>query len=264
MPRSISAIIVNYRTPELTIACVRSLLAEERIQEIIVVDNPAPEPGDNNDQLRRAFERASTVKFIFLDTNRGFGGGNNAGAQIASGEYLFFINSDATLEEGALEPLVKMMDEKPHVGLVAPPVYLPHTHTLQPDVCGTFPTPLKIITRQTRSWSTSESPDWISGVSFIARREEFIRMGGFDEHMFMYFEDIELCHRYARFGFSVARFSSGPGIVHLGGASRTSTKKQKRAYYTSQDYYLRKVGFSAFSRAAVAFFRFFYVLLTGR
>lgn len=264
MDQSISAIIVNYRTPDLTISCVASLLREPRIQEIIVVDNPAPEPGDNNGRLLRALENESKVKIIFLDSNRGFGGGNNAGAAVALSPFLFLINSDATLEEGAIEPLLTLLNNTSSLGLIAPPVYLPQSHALQPDVSGSFPTPMKIISRQTRTWGTSETPDWISGVSFLARREEFIRIGGFDERMFMYYEDIELCHRYAQNGLKVARLTAGPGIVHLGGASHTSSKKQKRAYYASQDYFLKKVGFSPFSRFAVRFFRFFYVLFTGR
>lgn len=146
------------------------------------------------------------------------------------------------------------------IGLVAPAVYLPDEKTLQPDAGGTFPTIWKILARQTRKPLSGTSPDWISGVAFLARREEFLKQGGFNEKLFFYFEDVELCYRYRQGGRKVSR-DERASVVHLGGQSKLSTKKQKQLYYRGQDAYFRIVGASIFERGLLRVLRLPYYLL---
>lgn len=257
---SISVIIVNYRTPELSIEAAQSALADSLVKEVIIVN--AFVKGDTSLEVLNVYAaKTPEVSIVPLPDNPGFGTANNRGAEQAKGDELFFLNSDATIEPGTLERLVSRLKDDTIIGLVAPPVYLPDVHTLQPDVCGIFPTPLAIVTRKTTVECTSESPDWVSGVALLARREQFKKVGGFDERMFMYYEDVELCHRYrTELGLACARFSDGPGVVHLGGVSKTSNRLQKASYYQSQDYYLKKARHSWFSRMLVKAIRTIYVL----
>jgi GT2 family glycosyltransferase len=167
------------------------------------------------------------------------------------------------LQEGGLASVVSVLESDPGVGLVAPPVYRDDGVSRQPDVCGRFPTPLRLLTRSSTADCTSDRPDWLSGVALLVRREEFIEIGGFDENIFLYYEDIELCHRYRTiFEKGCRRVVDGPGVVHIGGASRQSRRGQKALYYAAQDYYLEKAGHSAAARLLVRAARVVYASLT--
>jgi GT2 family glycosyltransferase len=255
----VSVLIVNYGTADLTIAAVRSALAETLVHEVIVADNPLPTETEPSPALRRLESEERRVRLVELAENRGFGAGVNAAARVASAPYLFALNSDATLQAEALGRLVSLMKPDAHVGLVAPPVYLRDGATLQQDACGLFPTPARLFTRATTAVCRGETPDWLSGVALLVRRDEFLDLGGFDENFFMYYEDVELCHRYRQqLGKGCRRFTQGPGVVHLGGAGRESSASLRSVYYAAQDYYLKKVGFSPVSRLLVRTARRFY------
>ncbi|UCE03073.1 MAG: glycosyltransferase [Candidatus Latescibacterota bacterium] len=253
----VSVVIVNYGTADLTIEAVRSALAESCVHEVVVADNPLPNVQEPSPALRRLEAEERRVQLLELADNRGFGAGVNAAARVGTAPYLFALNSDATLQAEALGRLVSLLEADARVGLAAPPVYLRDGATLQPDACGLFPTPARLFTRATKSVCRDETPDWLSGVALLARRDEFLDLGGFDESFFMYYEDVELCHRYRQqLGKGCRRFAQGPGVVHLGGASRESSLQS--VYDAAQDYYLKKVGFSPVSRLLVRTARRFY------
>ena len=58
----------------------------------------------------------------------------------------------------------------------------------------------------------------ISGACFYMSREDFNRLGGFDERYFLHVEDIDLCWRARRMGGSVV-FAPEASVVHLGSTS---------------------------------------------
>src|SRR5205085_1114006 len=60
--------------------------------------------------------------------------------------------------------------------------------------------------------------DWISGACFLARRQVYRAVGGFDESYFMYVEDVDLCWRLGRQGWKVGYDPAGR-VVHRGGVS---------------------------------------------
>lgn len=259
MKASVSVIIVNYHTPQLTQEAAESALADPLVGEVIIVDNSVRSQTEDDSKLQSWAEAESNVLWDKQVENLGFGSANNVGAKKAHLPYLFLLNSDATLQPGALARTLPLLDDI-HIGLAAPPVYLSNG-TLQPDVCGSFPTPWGLVTRATARECTSENPDWLSGVALLVRRTEFLEVGGFAPALFMYYEDVELCWRYwRRLGRRTCRLTHGPGVVHLGGASRVSTIAQKKAYFQSQDYYLAHAGFSWATRVVVQIVRWPYLI----
>ncbi len=251
-------LIVNYGTPDLTLTAAGSACDDPRVGEVIVVDNAAPGDPTSVPRLRDfAAQHADRVRFVAAGVNRGFGAGTNLAAAQATLPYLFLLNSDATLQPGALQPLIDALADT-GVGVVAPPVYQPDG-TLQPDAFGRFPTPWRILLRRTRARRNDPSPDWVSGVACLVRRAEFMQSGGFDEAIFMYHEDVELCWRYRRqLGRSIRRLQSGAGVVHQGGASHPVSRLQRQTYDRSQDYFLHEIGCSAASRRLVRLVRAVY------
>ncbi|HZH97823.1 MAG TPA: glycosyltransferase family 2 protein, partial [Fimbriimonadaceae bacterium] len=248
----VSVLIVNFRTKELTADAVQSALAEPECHEVVVVDNAS---GDESVAfLEERFRSENRVKVVASGENRGFGAGNNLAAAESSGRYLFLLNSDALCLPGCLAQLRERLESDSSIGLVAPSVYLPGQKSLQPDVSGWFPTVPRLLTRSVKRAPDPEEPEWVGGAALLARRSEFLDLGGFDEDLFMYLEDVLLCWHYRKRGFRIVR-EPAAGIIHLGGASMKSDWDRKARYYAAQDQYLRKTGASSLGIFAVRMLR---------
>ena len=98
--RTLSIIIVNYKTPDLVIQCIRSVYQETLRHpfEIIVVDNDSQD--DSQARILAAFPG---VTWIQMNYNSGFARGNNAGIRQATGEWILLLNGDTLVLDGALD-----------------------------------------------------------------------------------------------------------------------------------------------------------------
>ena len=71
----------------------------------------------------------------------------------------------------------------------------------------------------------------------MLQRADFLEIEGFDERFFLYYEDVDLCRRAKRAGFSINK-SHLAVFDHHGGLSHESRGEQKQAYFRSQDLYI--------------------------
>lgn len=242
----VSVVIVNYKTPKLTIGAIRSCLDEPGVSEVIVVDNASAD--DSVEQIWAEF-RGSKVRVIDSTENDGFGAANNRGVAKARSPYVLLLNSDAFVLEGAVAPLVAVLEQQPDVGIVSPLILESDGSTPQPRTFGPFPTVKTIFTRDF-SVEDELQPDWVSAVAIMVRRDEFLDLNGFDEEFFMYYEDVDLCRRYRGSGKRIVR-EPGSRVVHFGGSSLNSDFRRKRLYYESQDRYLELTGVTGASAALI-------------
>jgi GT2 family glycosyltransferase len=115
---SVSAIVVNYRRPEMTGRCLRALTtaleATGEPTEIVVVDNGS---GDDSAAVARASAPSAVV--VELDENLGFAGGACAGIERARGEWVLLVNNDVIVEPGAVRELLRVGRSSHDVGSVA-------------------------------------------------------------------------------------------------------------------------------------------------
>jgi N-acetylglucosaminyl-diphospho-decaprenol L-rhamnosyltransferase len=232
------AVIVNYRTSELTSAAITSILADDPLTEVVVVDNDS---GDGSSaRLRRAW---STDRARILDAgaNIGFGAGVNLGSRGATADALLILNSDARVLQGAIANLRAALHDDERLAIAAPLVLAPGG-VPQVDAYGSFPSLKSMALRTNRRPREDDAPDWVSGVGFLIRRSAFEAVGGFDEAYWMYFEDIDLCRRLRASGWGLRRIR-GAAIEHLGGASRVTTRTQGAQYARSQRRYLQSAGY---------------------
>ncbi len=258
---AVSVIIVNYKTPDLTAAAIESAFAQPEATEIIVVDNAS---GDGS--VGQLQEYGEEIELIESGENLGFGRANNLGVERATEEFVFLLNSDALFHEGCLATMLAHWQTLDKPGILAPAVYLEDGKTLQADAIGPFPTVSRLITRKTTDYGTSLTPDWVSGCAMLLRREDYLAVGGFDPDIFMYYEDVLLCHAIRRRGLGIFRCLDA-GITHLGGKSISSTWDRKVVYYQAQDVMLRKMGEPGWGIALVRLLRWPYLVakrLTGR
>lgn len=258
---AVSVIIVNYKTPVLTGAAIESAFTQPEAKEVIVVDNAS---GDGSIERLRAF--GDRITLIESAENVGFGRANNLGVERATQPFVFLLNSDALFHPRCLETLLERWQTLDKPGILAPSVYLEDGHTLQADAIGPFPTVARLITRKTTHYGTSTTPDWVSGCAMLMRREDFLAVGGFDPDIFMYYEDVLLCHAIRKRGLGIYRCLEA-AVTHLGGKSISSTWNRKIVYYEAQDVMLRKMGEPGWGIALVRMLRWPYLVIkrvTGR
>jgi GT2 family glycosyltransferase len=204
----ISIITLNYKKKELTFACVTSLheqykdaFAKEEM-EVIVVDNDSQDDSVHflREEIKKKAWKHTTV--ITNDRNAGFGAGCNLGARSATGKYLLFLNNDTVVKDRGIGSMANYCDEHTDVAILGGQLRN-HDGSLQPST-GKFYTlwyALLLLLGGQKLGVLDASPkkvqkvDWVKGALLMIRRDVFEQLRGFDERIFMYTEDMELCYR---------------------------------------------------------------------
>ena len=226
---TLTAVLLNWRTPDLTLRAVRALIDQGvPPRRIVVVDNAS-----DDGSLQRFENELSESRIVALEENVGFARANNLGAQSLSGDAYLFVNSDAFAHsQGSVGRLLTAFDD-PAVGLAVPRL-LNEDLTLQPSVVPNS-TPLPELVRASgisrlvpnryqpsfgTHWDHSESRmiQAASGPVMLVRGAAWHGLGGFDERTFMYAEDLDLFRRAEKLGWRV-RFVADAEFVHVGRAS---------------------------------------------
>lgn len=168
--------------------------------QIVVVDN------GSSDCTCDIVRQAEAVQLLEGHGNIGFGRGVNLGARAAAGELLLALNPDTTVAQVDRDGLSDIIRE-PSVGLRGclvrsgtNDVYLAHTEWgWRRELCWIlmlwFLVPRELTVHRPRA-RRKKPRVWISGAAFMISRTEFLRLGGFDEEFFLYFEDVDLSRRY--------------------------------------------------------------------
>lgn len=225
----LTAVVLNWRTPEHTLEAVAALAADGvPAERIVVVDNAS---GDGS--AERLHSALGESQVVALDENVGFARGNNLGARALPGDPYLFVNSDAYVHApGSIPRLLAALGD-PRVGIAVPRLLNPDL-TLQPSVVPPS-TPLPELVRASglsrfvpnrlqpslgTHWDHSESRTIHAaiGAVLLVRGRAWDELNGFDERLFMYAEDLDLFRRAALSGWG-ARFVAEAEFVHLGGAS---------------------------------------------
>lgn len=258
----VAAIVVNYRTAHMTIACLESLkrVLDKRKDKIVIVDNLS----DNDDVqvLNRWIEKKNVSGFVSIITskkNGGFSSGNNLGIRSIDAEYYLLANSDTIFGAYSVEELIKVANTNKKVGIVSPRLESENGNVQLS--CFRFPSVFSefinaaqtgIITRLLKRYNVPlqpshqpSQPDWTSFACVLIRYEVFQEIGLLDECFFMYFEDVDFCKRAHKAGYEILHWPFA-SVIHLGGQSsefnHTQSKKQRLPsfYYHSRAHYFCK------------------------
>ncbi len=253
----LSIIILSYNTRELLKKCLDSVISDLQlavrekgrgfdtppitnhqppITEIIVVDNGSTDGSVEEIKNEKLKIKNKDLRLIVIENkeNVGFARGNNQGIKEAKGEYIMLLNSDTVVKKGSITKLIEYLDTHQEIAVVGPRL-LNEDGSAQAS-CGRSPN-MKVValmlfkehfggSRFVR-WSPEESTgvDWLMGAAFMARKEVFQKIGGLDEKLFMYMEEVEWFYRAKQAGFK-AYFLKEAEIVHLGRGSSVSGKKE--------------------------------------
>lgn len=240
----LTIVVVNWNGVTLLPGCLNPLTGAG--VEVIVVDN-----GSTDDSMRLLEELFPWVKVIANADNRGFAAANNQGLQLATSPSVLLLNNDTVPDRAALAQLVRFLDEHPDVGVVGPSLVFPDQRP-QPS-CGPGPnTWTEILSKtmlhrllpglRTKAPAATCRVDWVTGAALCVRRDLALALGGLDEAMFMFYEDLDLCARVREAGSKVFFVATHP-IVHIGGATRRYVEAESLVQsYLSSEHFFSKHG----------------------
>jgi len=231
----ISVIIVNYRGwKDLDkCLCALELFGNEHFSmEVIVVDNCS-----NDGRLPDFQMRFSKFKFVLNTGNNGFSNGCNLGAASATGKYLLFMNPDIVATDTAVLGLLLAIQSHPEIMMLScTQVNLNSKEEQKIRFFPSFLTLNGIMRAVYRRFKQAELldqfslekeiiyPDWVSGSLVMISKENFEKLGGWDDSYWLYYEDVDLCFRAQLAGGKVALLNKVSMIHHHGGATRINYK----------------------------------------
>jgi N-acetylglucosaminyl-diphospho-decaprenol L-rhamnosyltransferase len=210
----LDVVIVSYRCAEMLRRCLQSLREQAPIGglRVTVVDNAS---GDGTtDVVRREFPE---VGLIELEENVGFSAANNVVLRDTSAEYVLVLNPDTQVCAGTLDTLLRLMAADQRIGIAGCRL-VQEDGTFDHAARRSFPTPASALGHFLRLGRSDRAPeslaayrapavtqgpvDAVNGAFMLMRRAMLDQIGLFDEGYWMYMEDLDLCYRAARAGWT--------------------------------------------------------------
>ena len=225
----LTAVVLNWNEPELTLRCVEALVADGVPRaRIVVVDN-----GSEDGSFERFERELADCVLVQLPTNVGIARAVNIGAARLPGDDYLVLNNDAFVHgPKSVARLVEALRQDRVA--IAVPRTLNEDLTLQPSVValvrptsafvGALGLSRLVPNRWQPHWSThwdhgeSRTIDAASGAVYAVRGEAWRELGGMSERRWMYGEDIDLCRRARARGWSIW-FERDATFVHLGSST---------------------------------------------
>ena len=213
--------------------CIESIVQQTipGSYEIIVVDN------DSRDEAKeKILAKYKEVEWVEMGYNAGFARANNAGIQIARGDFVLILNADTIILNGAITKSIELLKNYPDA--VGGGVQLLNTdgttqisgaHFIKGGLNTLLPLPylgklirylgykFKSTVPSVQDVQQDVEVDWVVGAYMLIKKEALVKVGLFDEDFFMYAEEIEWCARLRNQGKLV--LFAAPAITHIGGGT---------------------------------------------
>jgi N-acetylglucosaminyl-diphospho-decaprenol L-rhamnosyltransferase len=247
----LSVVVLSWNTKALTLACLRALFGEapRHAREVIVVDN-----GSHDGSGDAIAEQFPAVRLLRNADNRLYAAGNNQGAARHRGEFVCTLNSDTEVRPGALDRLVDWLLAHPDYGIAAPRLSDPDGSvqhacqrfpTLATALCfdsfwGTFWPGRSVVARYLmRDFDHLQAADVDQppGACWVLRAVEWRQLGGFDEQLSLFYNDVDLCLRLRRAGRRIRYVADAEVMHHRGASTKNFARmlvlwhKNRSAYY---------------------------------
>ncbi|HEX9994755.1 MAG TPA: glycosyltransferase [Acidimicrobiales bacterium] len=222
-PTDVAALVVTYRAGEALHECLASL-RRAGAGQVLVADNGDDGAGD------AVLARFPEVAYRAFPDNPGYGEAANRLLAECTAPYALVLNADTAVQPGALEALARHLDDHPRAAVVGPRLVHPDG-ALQPS-CYPDPSPWELFLeesrlgevlprrRSLRRWAHDEARavPWVLGAALALRVKAVAEVDGFDPGYFLYYEEVDLCHRLRRAGWEV-HFQPAAVVTHHGGVS---------------------------------------------
>lgn len=251
----VSIVIVSWQAKEQLLNCLASIYKETKNLEfeVFVVDN------DSNDgTVQMVLDNFSQVNLIENKKNLGFAKACNQGIKRSKGGYVLILNPDTEIrdnavkktydfivknkkcgisgckiqnEDGSIQPSVRRFPD-----LLSHILILLKLHNFFPSV-----KPLKQYHRSDFDYNKTQVVDQVMGAFYMINRKMLKVVGVFDEHFYIWYEEVDLCKRASDEGWDVCYYHDAV-VMHLKGVSfgKTNVIKKQIIFNRSLLYYFYK------------------------
>ncbi len=247
MSKSLAVVIVSWNTRELLRNCVQSVLAEEVVAQVVVVDNASHD--GSAVMIQHEFPQ---VICIAEASNHGFAKGNNIGLRYLFAQtpptYMCTLNPDTVVLPGALAQLVAVMDADPTLVGCGP--QLRYGDGQWQSSRRRFPTLGSYLCESTplaqywphNPWrqrylmtdvpaTTSCRADWLVGAAVVVRSSVVQQRGLFDEGFQLYSEEIEWQRRLTAAQPNAIAYVAEAVVTHFEGQSSAQIPAQRLVWF---------------------------------
>ena len=213
----VSVIIPVHGKLAWTLACLRSIARDgaDAAFEVIVVDDASP------DDSAAVLAQISGLQLLCNAGNLGFSGSCNAGAAVARGEFLLFLNNDTQVTPGWLDALLRCFAERADCGIAGSRLVYPDGRLQEAGALvfadGSGWATGRFEPRDAPAFRYRRETDYVSGAALLIRCEVFRRIGGFDaRYAPAYYEDTDLAFAVRRLGLRVY-YEPASTVIHCEG-----------------------------------------------
>lgn len=236
----LSIIIINYNGEFIIRDCLDAIF-ENNIKfpfEVIVVDNKSQ---DNSIPILQSY--LPKIQLILNTENTGFIAANNQAVKVSKGDLLLLLNNDTKVLPNSIHTMVEYMQNHPQTGALSPRLI---DKTGNTQIQGGF----------LGSWafrsSKTQVVSFICGASMMTRRTLYDAVGGLDQNLFFYNDDVDYCRSLRKSGYDIVYLPQAE-VIHYGGISTTFRKGaarldgyrgslyMTRKYYSEFGYYIARV-----------------------
>jgi len=243
----LSIIIISFNTALITQKCVNSIITSLKnttiLYEIIIIDNASID--NSTETLRKNVSK--NIKIIQNKSNIGFAKANNQGVSFAAGKYILLLNSDTIILDNAIEKMLIQYKKNPEIHFLGPKLL---NSDLTPQASAAPFYSLLIVfgalfLRGDYWGLTRSSPDkffktdWVSGACILTTKQNYQKVNGFDEEIFMYMDEVDLLYRANRVGL-YTYFYPDAKIIHLGSGSSNGRTEPILQVYKGFIYFYKK------------------------
>jgi len=254
--KELSIIIVHFGRGKEVYKCLENLnqvKTKLKNAEFIFVDNNEK----TSLKLRRFIYNHKWIRYIKSPKNLGWGGGRNFGVKYATGRYYLFLDSDTTIDYESVAKLYKFIKHKRKVGLVSPRLinisgkYHGNTTLELTPLRGIFFLSLinkyfpriniiqdYLMTGYDRK--STKKVDVAQLAVFIISKTAYDSIGGFDENLFLYFEENDVSSSLRKNGWYIYLVPSAKAIHLESQGTPKSSQKVRNVFSRSRYYYFKK------------------------
>ncbi len=248
--------IVTYNNESIIVDCLNSIFntIQKRIRfEVFVVDNAS---SDNTVNIIK--KNFASVNLISNNENIGFGRAHNISFKQSKGDFFLVMNPDIILKKGTVEKLINYMKKNKEIGIISPKI-LNRDGSVQ-FLCKRYPTLLDLFLRWIKTplityffnkrldfyvmknigYDNIMEVENMTGAFMLIKREAFKKVGGFDENLFLYFEDTDLSRRISKH-YKIIYYPYAE-VTHLWNKGHYRNLRMFLYYIKSMIYYFNKWG----------------------
>ncbi len=231
---SVAIVILNWNGKHFLEKFLPSVLASQYENlSVIVADNASTD--DSLSFLRKNYPQ---IRLLLSDTNEGFSKGYNSALKRAEADYYILLNSDVEVSEGWIAPVISLMESDKKISACQPKI-LSFDKKDQFEYAGAaggwidslgYPFTrgriFETCEKDTGQYNDTRQIFWATGACLFVRGSVFHEMNGFDEYFFAHQEEIDLCWRMQRAGYTIYAVPSSK-VYHVGGGTLPMGDRKK-------------------------------------